>query len=343
MDNTKEKVKKVRSRLPVWALLVLQLLLTGFVLCVFALFHHVIPRLRLARQPGVEPIGVVERSETPAPAAEPAPVSTEEPAEATPEPWSVRFAEHFSEETVLDENGYRSPNVSVSITKYSHPDEFPTLTYFVADVYVTDVTFLKTGVPQNSTFASGEWIAHVNDAVLAVNGDSMLTSHEGFVIRNGAIYKDTWSSLDFCALSYDGTMETFSPQDCSKEDILAREPYQLWQFGPALLDAEGQPLEELNVSRELRGAHPRTAIGYYEPGHYCFVVVDGRQGNYSAGADIDTLARLMSSLGCTAAYNFDGGASSMMVYNEKTISKPCSKRYISDMLIVTDAPEEGTP
>lgn len=340
MDKMTEKVKE-RKRMPRWTLLALQLLLTGAVLCGFAVFHHVIPRMRLRAQESIEPIGVVERSETPTPE----PTAAEEIVEATPEPWSVRFAEHFSEETVQDDNGYRSPNVSVSITKYSHPDDFPTLTYFVADIYVTDVSFLKTGVPVKSTFASGEWIAESNGAILAVNGDGMLTSHEGFVIRNGAIYKDSWSSLDLCALYYDGTMETFGPEEYSKEEILIKEPYQLWQFGPMLLDADGQPLEELNVRRELRGVHPRTAIGYYEPGHYCLVVVDGRQGHYSAGADIDMLARLMSSLGCRSAYNFDGGASSMMVYAGETISKPCSKRYISDMLIVTDVPagEEERP
>ncbi|MBR5095012.1 MAG: phosphodiester glycosidase family protein, partial [Oscillospiraceae bacterium] len=96
---------------------------------------------------------------------------------------------------------------------------------------------------------------------------------------------------------------------------------------------------------ELRPVHPRTAIGYYEPGHYCFVVVDGRQWGHSDGAEIADLARLMESLGCTLAYNLDGGASSMMIFHGKTVDKPSNGgRYINDMLIITepaDGAEEG--
>ncbi len=36
----------------------------------------------------------------------------------------------------------------------------------------------------------------------------------------------------------------------------------------------------------LGKANPRTAVGNYEPGHYCFLVVDGRQPGYSDGNDI---------------------------------------------------------
>ena len=98
----------------------------------------------------------------------------------------------------------------------------------------------------------------------------------------------------------------------------------------------GVPLEEFNISRSLLKVNPRTALGYYEPGHYCFVVVDGRQPGYSQGASMETLARLMSSLGCAAAFNLDGGASSAMVFQDKLVNRPSGHREINDMLIIRE-------
>ncbi len=41
--------------------------------------------------------------------------------------------------------------------------------------------------------------------------------------------------------------------------------------------------------------------------HYCFLVIDGKQKNYSRGMFLDEMAQLFESLGCKAAYNLDGG------------------------------------
>lgn len=73
---------------------------------------------------------------------------------------------------------------------------------------------------------------------------------------------------------------------------------------------------------EADSYHPRTALGYYSPGHYCFVVVDGRQSGYSSGILLKDLGTLMEQLGCTLAYNFDGGASSQMVVNNALLNRP---------------------
>ena len=319
-----------------WHLLTAQILLTGLVLCVFALFHHVIPRLLLRRNGLPEPVGTVEHLSSPVPTAQPTAEHPETPAETpvpTPEPWSLRFAEHFSGEPVLEENRYSGPGLSVTVTCFSHPESFPTLTYYVADVYLADLASFRTGFPAAGTFDSGERIAETNGAVLAVNGDSMLTQRDGFLVRNGEIYKTLPNSGDLCVLYYDGVMEIYPPEDCDTEEILAREPYQIWQFGPSLLEEDGTARENFNISSVLQELHPRTALGYYEPGHYCLVVVDGRQGGYSDGADMRTLALIMEDLGCRQAYNLDGGASSMMVFAGKTVNRPSSERYINDMLV----------
>ena len=108
------------------------------------------------------------------------------------------------------------------------------------------------------------------------------------------------------------------------------DPWQTWQFGPALLDENGEAKREFNSA--LYPPNPRCAIGYYEPGHYCFVVVDGRQERYSMGAHLRELSALMKKLGCKAAYNLDGGMSVQMYFNGAFQNHTSGVRPIGDII-----------
>ena len=352
----KERKNTRAMKPPIWRLVLEQLLLTGLVLCVFAMFHHVIPRMKLQKEGLPAPVGTVEHhrdeekssennndspgdSEESSPDSIPVNSDEPEPTEPVSEPWSVRFAEHFSDEPRWEDSSYSSPSVSVTITKYYHPDRFPTTTYFVADIYLADIHSFRTGLSPHGIFDVPMRIARENNAILAINGDSMLTLEDGFLVRNGDIYKTMPNGGDLCVLYYDGTMVIYDPGTYTVDEILEQEPFQIWQFGPSLLDENGDPLSEFNTSEAMMPLHPRTAIGYYEPGHYCFVVVDGRQGEYSMGADMHSLAEIMSELGCKSAYNLDGGGTSVMVFNGMKYNSQPSDRFVFDMVIITE-PEE---
>ena len=85
--------------------------------------------------------------------------------------------------------------------------------------------------------------------------------------------------------------------------------------------------------------NPRSAIGYYEPGHYCLVIVDGRQDGHSAGMRIPHLAQVFADLGCTCAYNLDGGGTAVMLFNGEIYSRQSNGgRDLGDILLIT---EEG--
>lgn len=372
MKGSKKHIRFERSD---WKLLLLQLLLTGMVLCVFALFHHVLPEWELRRNGIGDPIGVVRPSMHPAegdsdlPEAEQAeaaasgeeqaedPSELEEPEDPETDasvtvaeesiPWRIRFEEHFSDSPVAGENYYSSPNLSVTITEFPQTEPYPEITYYVADIYIADITCLRSAKPSRGAHDAAVNIAAENDAVLAINGDSALNQRRGILVRNGLIYGDSLVYGDLCILRYDGVMETFAAGSYTAEDILQREPYQSWQFGPSLLDENGEPKEKFETTPQLSKRNPRTAIGYYEPGHYCFVVVDGRHPGYSVGAEMNTLARIMHDLGCRCAYNLDGGASSMMVLNGEIANHPYSASYeniyraIGDMILITEPTEEG--
>ena len=86
-------------------------------------------------------------------------------------------------------------------------------------------------------------------------------------------------------------------------------------------------------------SNPRTAIGMIEKGHYVMVVSDGRTSE-SAGLTLYQLAGVMKDLGCTEAYNLDGGGSTTMVFNGNVINKPTtngntiSERAVSDIVYI---------
>ena len=92
----------------------------------------------------------------------------------------------------------------------------------------------------------------------------------------------------------------------------------VWSFGPALLDGEGKSIS--GFTDTVAGANPRSSIGYYEPGHYCFVAVDGRDAEGSYGYTLDELSMLFEDLGCEVAYNLEGGQSSAMVWDGGSVT-----------------------
>ena len=85
--------------------------------------------------------------------------------------------------------------------------------------------------------------------------------------------------------------------------------------------------------------NPRTAIGVLSPLHYIFVVSDGRTDE-SVGLSLLELAQLMQDLGCTLAYNLDGGGSSTMWFNGEVLNRPTtfgdkiSERSVSDIVYI---------
>ena len=85
-------------------------------------------------------------------------------------------------------------------------------------------------------------------------------------------------------------------------------------------------------------SNPRTAIGIIDELHYVFVVSDGRTTE-SEGLSLYELAQVMKDLGCTVAYNLDGGGSSTMYFNGEVVNNPTSgmsdgERSVSDIIYI---------
>ena len=296
-----------------WAVVLRDILLLGVALNVFALFHHVLPR-RL--QPAGESAAYAA-----AQAPTPPPVFTNAAAipSATPVPgdFSASFPAEDTGKGALYR--YQTGDVRIAVTRTQENG----VTYFVADVYVRTIESFKTA------FAKGTYGKNIyeyptktaadNAAVFAVTGDYYSARSKGVVVRNGELYRDV-PNTDVCVLYRDGEMKTYLADQFVLSDAMARGVWQAWSFGPPLLGGNGEALTTFDS--ELTDRHPRSAIGYYAPGHYCFVVVDGRQTGYSVGMRLTELSSLFVKLGCKQAYNFDGGATSVMIFQGNVVNQP---------------------
>lgn len=319
------------------------LLLIGLILVTFAFFHHVLPMLNQQRN-STETAEAEALPTTPEPT--PSPEPTPEPVDDRTE-WQKKFAEHFTAEPVLTDHSYTSPEVSVNIETVVTGEDSKKVTYYVADIYIASMDNFKTYTANNelSYFSTQDVLEMdaASNAIIAISGDFYSYQKSGFLMRNGVLYKSDTAYCDLCVMYEDGTMETYEPNRYDAQEILDRGACQIWNFGPALLDENGQVKDSYNVSTTVGYKNPRSAIGYYEPGHYCFVVVDGRQPGHSAGMLIHQLAQVFADLGCTCAYNLDGGGSAVMTFDHQFFSRQSNGgRELGDILLITEEGFRGT-
>jgi exopolysaccharide biosynthesis protein len=221
------------------------------------------------------------------------------------------------------------------------------VTYFVADVVLASGTALRSAFAKD-TFGTNvieipSAMATRNNAILAVNGDYYGFRTTGIEIRNGAAFRDK-GARQGAAIYRDGTMRLYDETATTAAKLIADGVWQTLSFGPGLVNGgtviAGIDKVEIDTNvgnHSIQGNQPRTAIGMVSAGHFKLVVVDGRSTGYSRGMTMTELATLMKNLGCTVAYNLDGGGSSAMYFNGDIVNRPQgndNERGTSDILYV---------
>ena len=246
--------------------------------------------------------------------------------------WGAKFADKFATgDPEIKDMSYKSKNISVTIEK----KQVNNITWFVADIYVRNLENFRTALAKDK-FGKGITestldMAKNNSAIVSISGDYYGNHETGIVVRNGTLYRKT-SLDDVMVMNNDGSMQTFDNKGFNANDVVTNGAWQAWTFGPMLL-ADGQPMAKFNST--VNPANPRSAIGYYEPGHYCLVMVDGRQPGYSDGISLKAFSQLFFDMGCKAAYNLDGGQTAVMTFMGKWVNKPYKDgRNVSDIVFV---------
>lgn len=275
---------------------------------------------------------------------ESSPVQSAEPTLDLRTPWQKKFEEFFTEEVVQTKNSYSSPNVAITIETKTHQEGSRKSVYHVADIHIGSIdsfrTYLSHGV---YTYFDTEDVLEMDktaNALLAISGDFCTYQKTGFFLRNREIARGDHSWGDICVLYEDGTMECIVNGMYGKnEDLLEKGALHVWNFGPSLLNNNGDIRYDYTVSQSVMYPNPRSAIGYYEPGHYCFVVVDGRQEGYSRGMLLNELAGVFKDLGCKCAYNLDGGGSAVMTFQHERYSQQSNgaDRMLGDILLICES------
>lgn len=333
---------------PVWFVIFMHLAAAGIALCIFALPHHVLPRSReslniivsrdaapVISQPEATAIPTADTAQPDTAAAVPAaaPAATTRVGD-----FSQKYADKFIQgEPQYPQNGYISENLNITLTEYYENN----VRFYVADFYIKDISCFR------SAFAQNEYGRNITEnirgvvlreqAVLAMNGDFYGIREGGVCVRNGTLYYSDEVVREIGVLYWDGSFKVFPPAefDCDRE--VANGAYQIWNFGPGMLDENGNPRPEFDeIYHGIYGNQPRAALGYFEPGHYCFIVADGRSDD-SRGLTMDQLGALAQKLGLKQCYNMDGGQTSEMTFGTLMVNNPAGGgRNCSDYLILVD-------
>ena len=235
---------------------------------------------------------------------------------------------------------YQDDNINIELKEYRGNNT----TIYVADVQINNPALLKTAFANNSygknITKKTSTIAENVNAILAINGDYYGVQENGYVLKNGTIYRSTAEKNQEDLVIYDdGTFEIINESDEDINTLLANGAYNILSFGPALVENGEISVSKNEEVGKSMASNPRTAIGIIDDLHYVFVVSDGRT-NLSEGLSLYELAEFMKEIGVTTAYNLDGGGSSTMYFNGKVVNNPTtngnkiSERSVSDIVYI---------
>lgn len=229
---------------------------------------------------------------------------------------------------VITSNSYSDENIQITIETVR---EYNT-TFYVADIQISDVSYLKTALAKNTygrnIKETTSDMAESHNAIFAINGDYYGFRDTGYVLRNSVLYRDTPSDADALVIDSDGNFSIINQSDALKTTDI----WQIFSFGPTLvLNGEIAVNSNTEVSQSMK-SNPRTAIGQISELHYIIIVSDGRT-NESQGLSLLQLAEQFQKRGCTIAYNLDGGGSSTMYFNGEVINNPTDGRSVKERTV----------
>ncbi len=230
-------------------------------------------------------------------------------------------------EPMITATSYADENIQISIETIQKYDS----TIYVADIQVSDIAYLKTAFADNTygrnVKAKTSDIAAVQNAIFAINGDYYGFRDNGYVLRNGVIYRDSASENEALVIDQNGNFSIAAESEVSLASL--SENWQVLSFGPALINNSEIMVDSSSEVGQAKESNPRTAIGQISAGHYLVIVSDGRTDE-SEGLSLLQLAQEFQERGCTIAYNLDGGGSSTMVFNGEVVNNPTDGRSIAE-------------
>ena len=221
-------------------------------------------------------------------------------------------------ESGYDGLSYHDDTITVTVEETRAYDT----TILIARVTISDPSQIRTAMAGrygSDTQTPGARLAKRVQAVFAVNGDYFNFSSNGYVVRQGTLYRDNPApGSDILLIDDQGDFHIV--EDATSEKLAAFEGTVInsFSFGPALVVdgevVEGGFLDDVAYDKPAQ----RMVVAQAGPLSYVCVATEGPENPGSVGLTIPQMAEFMGTLDVQNAYNLDGGSSSTMVLNNET-------------------------
>ena len=260
-------------------------------------------------------------------------------------PGNTPIAENFTE------NGYRDDTIIVEMEQKRIYDS----DVFIAYVKIATPSQLRTAIAGNKLSSTRtnqtSVLTAAYNGIVGINGDyySDKDRQGGHIVRMGQTMRERVSdNFDLLFIDELGDLHVFhrgkadqqAQVDAFKQE---HEVVNAFCFGPGLV-IDGEKPDDISQYKwfDATGENPRAAIGQLDMLTYVLVAVNGRDKT-TVGVTLDQLADIMLDLGCTQAYNLDGGNSATLAFNGEVYNtKDYKERDVSDIIYfasATDAAE----
>jgi len=245
----------------------------------------------------------------------------------------------------LDTASLTSSDSQFSITTY----RWKNTTITVADIFLQSPQQLRSALAHD-TFGHNvveepvDFAERLQSALL-INGDFYGLQDDGYVIREGVLYRNTSATsgyrLNSLAVMNDGSFKVFKESEISAEELMAQGVWHVFSFGPALVDDGKVQITAENYSNGyVHEASQRSAVAWVSDLHYKFIICNGRSSS-GRGLAMWDWADFIGMLGVKVAYNLDGGDSAFMFAGTNLITDDASgsstfvaERYVGNKMAV---------
>lgn len=217
---------------------------------------------------------------------------------------------------------------------------------YIAKVKLFDPTALKVVMGKDTLGEKENTIDAVKrtGAILGINGGGFYTEtrdgkpygiHIGNTVIDGKLvgqFNPYPPDLHFVGINKSGRV--IGGVFYEEKDFWAINPFQGVSFIPVLIKG-GMPRPIHPDWAKTK--QPRTIMGEYANGDLIFIVVDGRQSDWSSGVTLETLLEKLAELGVKEGYNLDGGGSSTFVYGNEILNRPSdgkSRPVVTNIVIM---------
>ena len=244
-------------------------------------------------------------------------------------------------EAYLSDLSYRDPSIEVTIeTGRAYATD-----YWVARIRIAHPSQLRTTAAatfDSGRTTSGKALYRRMQAVLAINGDYFSYINDGYLIRQGVLYRELPRGVRDVLL-IDAQGDFHIAVQATKESLTPYKSMEIvnsFNFGPGLV-IKGERVKKFfdndNAAREGR---QRMAIAQVKTGslEYIAVATAGPKGD-NRGMTLEQFSNILAGLGVENAYNLDGGNSTMMIFRDAYVNAmhEATMRPISDIIYFASA------